>query len=73
MKSYTTVSGEGMSVVWSSLTCIVDNTPFETISAPSFMHLYSYLPDATSKKSSWSQNADTGLHMKIVTHMNVTT
>lgn len=51
---------------------MVDNTPFATTSAPSFKHLYVKLPDAMSTRSSWSQKAETGLHMKTVTQIKIT-
>jgi hypothetical protein len=47
--------------------------PFATISAPSFMHLYWYPPSRVkSAMSSWFQNAETGLHMKMLTNVKMT-
>jgi hypothetical protein len=54
-------------------TCIVETMPFATISAPSFMHVYWYPPSlVSSAMSSWSQKAETGLHMKMLTNVKMT-
>lgn len=53
-------------------TCTVDMTPFATICAPSFAHLYLYLSPMCFR--SWlAQKAEIGLHMNIVTSTKITT